>query len=92
MDKRGVELSMNVIIIAAIALIVLVVLVLLITGSFNNIQGGTSCQSLHPGGGCQSVDLSTGQTCASVTGNNNMISGGKTNCATGELCCYAPFQ
>ena len=46
--KRGVELSMNVIIIAAIALIILVVLVLLITGAFvdKNTPTATCTKSL----------------------------------------------
>lgn len=52
MNKRGVELSMNVIIIAAIALIVLVVLILLVTGAFGNVRDQVSCSG--KGGTCMS--------------------------------------
>ena len=39
MKKKGVELAMNTIIIAAIALIVLVVVVLIFTGGFGDVSG-----------------------------------------------------
>lgn len=89
MNKRGVELSMNLIIIAAIALIVLVVLVLLVTGSVGDLRSGTGCQNLDNG---QCTSVGTGQTCASVLSNNKMVSGGQKNCDNGQVCCYQPFQ
>jgi hypothetical protein len=83
MAKRGVELSMNVIIIAAIALIVLVVLVILVTRGGLQITTGTNCQS--SGGVCQAVG--EGETCQ---GQYSMQSLGQKDCKEGELCCYTP--
>lgn len=88
MDKRGVELSMNVIIIAAIALIVLVVLVLLVTGAFGDVRSGTGCTSLREGG-CE--DVASGDSCATVTGNENAISAGQKDCGSSKTCCYVPL-
>ncbi|RJQ17586.1 hypothetical protein C4573_01250 [Candidatus Woesearchaeota archaeon] len=51
MTKKGVELSVNVIIIAAIALIVLVLLAFLVLRSGGGISKGTSCESI--GGSCK---------------------------------------
>jgi hypothetical protein len=85
MKKRGVELSMNVIIIAAIALIILVVLVLLITGAFSNVRNGTKCASQLNG---QCADIS-GSTCAEAVGAGytQMAS----DCPEEQTCCVAPF-
>ncbi len=85
MSSRGVELSMNVIIIAAIALIVLVVLVILVTKGGIQIQSGTGCTSA--GGECRTVD--EGQSCQSLY---SMQSLGQKDCASGSLCCYTPQQ
>jgi hypothetical protein len=79
--KRGVELSMNVIIIAAIALIVLVVLVILVTRGGINVQTGTGCTSA--GGQCQ--DIGEGESCQSLY---NLQSLGTKDCSDGQLCCY----
>lgn len=46
MDKKGVELSVNVIIIAAIALIVLVVLAFLVLRQAGILTLGTSCEGV----------------------------------------------
>jgi len=52
MNKKGVELSMNLIIIAAIGLLVLVILAVLVINSVNKTNGGMqSCNVL--GGICQ---------------------------------------
>ncbi len=50
MDKKAVELSVNVIIIAAISLIVLVLLAFLVLKSGIGISQGTQCEQL--GGTC----------------------------------------
>ncbi len=83
MDRRGVELSMNVIIIAAIALIVLVVLVILVTKGGIQIQNGTGCASA--GGACQSVG--EGESCQSLY---SMQSLGQKDCKADQQCCYTP--
>jgi len=62
MKRKGVELSVNVIIIAIIALVVLVVIFALLTGKLGVFSKGTSnCEDL--GGKCQqnTCDLSIGQ-------------------------------
>ncbi len=51
MDKKGIELSVNVIIIAAIALIVLVVLAFLVLRQAGILNVGTSCEGI--GGFCR---------------------------------------
>jgi hypothetical protein len=86
MKKRGVELSMNVIIIAAIALIILVLLVLLVTGAFKDLWTGTGCEQLNKGT-CETLG---GKTCADVAGEGYQTSGQK-NCKTDETCCYQPI-
>lgn len=51
MNKKGAELSMNVIIIAAIGLLVLVVLAILVFNSANKTDIGTNC--ISKGGVCK---------------------------------------
>ena len=59
MRKKGVELSMNVIIIAAIGLLVLVILAVLVINSTNKVPGTMkSCALL--GGVCQSGSCGDG--------------------------------
>lgn len=49
-NKKGTELSMNVIIIAAIAILVLVILAVFVFRTGNQVDKGTGCESL--GGKC----------------------------------------
>ena len=59
MDKKG-DLSINIIIIAAIALLVLIILAVLILRTGNQVSTGTSCESL--GGTClEECDLIGGE-------------------------------
>ncbi len=89
MRKRGVELSMNVIIIAAIALIVLVVLVLLVTNATIDVRSGTGCAKLNKG---QCTDVPTGSNCAEQLGDG-YVSIGKKDCpSTAATCCWVPFE
>ena len=60
-DKKATELSMNVIIIAAIALVVLVVIVMLVMNSTENVVEANKCSSLN-GGEC----ISAGDSCNSL--------------------------
>jgi len=85
MRKRGVELSMNVIIIAAIALIVLVLLVLLVTNATKNIQNGTACAQLNRG---QCVSLGTGEGCADALGDG--YTSAARDCPSEQTCCFQP--
>ncbi len=79
MNKKGVELSMNVIIIAAIGLLVLVILAVLVINASGKAQSGTQACTVK-GGLCQS-----GSTCSTGT---QSVSGGI--CSAGQTCC-SPF-
>jgi hypothetical protein len=70
--KKGVELSMNVIIIAAIGLLVLVILAVLVINASGRTQGSLQACNVK-GGVC-------GQTCS-----NGVISDAK--CDAGLQCC-----
>jgi hypothetical protein len=76
MNKRG-ELSMEVIIIAAIALLVLVILAVLIIRSGGTVASGTSCTSPSIGGEC----VPKGSSCSEgyIPGSNA--------CGQDEMCC-----
>jgi hypothetical protein len=75
-NKRGVELTMNTIIIAVLVIVVLIVLVLIFSKSVRNFFLGTSdCHA--KGGECMSE-------CES--GTTNMFSG-NPSCETGMICC-----
>jgi hypothetical protein len=78
-NKKGSELSMNVIIIAAIALLVLVILSVLVLQKFGKLNEGTGCEGL--GGSCM---ISTSCNLA-----DGMITSPTDDCKnTGEVCCY----
>jgi len=72
MKKKGVELSMNVIIIAAIGLLVLVILAVLVINSSSKLPGATKTCTVQ-GGICKS-------SC-----DNGAISG--ATCDNGNQCC-----
>jgi len=76
--KRG-ELSMEVIIIAAIALLVLVILSILIIRSGGTVAGGTSCNAPAIGGECRS----DAGSCAS----DGRIPSSNACPNSGEVCC-----
>lgn len=83
-NKRGAELSLNVIIVAAIALIVLVILVLIFTGRIAIFRVGIEdCQS--KGGTC----VPTGQDCPQnnvyLPGASCFVGGQKDT--TNAKCC-----
>lgn len=86
--KRGVELSMNVIIIAAIALIILVVLVLLVSGAFSRVKDGTGCESLTRG---QCVDIFEGDSCSDELGSGYVRVA--SDCPESRpVCCWQPLE
>lgn len=77
MNKKGVELSVNVIIIAAISLIVLVLLAFLVLRGGGGLSTGTTCEAL--GGICKADPGECGdyskyditKTCSKESANNN---------------------
>jgi hypothetical protein len=75
--KRG-EISMEVIIVAAIALLVLVILTILVIRSGGNL--GKECQNV--GGSCQS-----GDECPSGTSRSGNSCPGE-----GQICCVQVFR
>ena len=74
MNKKG-DLSINIIVIAAIALLVLIVLAVLILRTGSGIDRGVSCENL--GGNCKS-------DCSIEYGEFIDQSG---RCPIGEVCC-----
>jgi len=66
MDKKGSELSMNVIIIAAIAVLVLVILAVFVFRSGDNISKATGCSAMN--GVCY-PDSATGRTIPYLPGD-----------------------
>lgn len=90
--KRGVELSMNVIIIAAIALIVLVILILLVTRSGTSVQEGTNCQSL-PQGTCVNPNPQPGADPCDVgqIAGRGYVRSSAPGCTGTQVCCYKPL-
>ena len=74
MNKKGVELSMNVIIIAAIGLLVLVILAVLVINSTSKVPNATSC-------------ISSGGVCKATCGTGTEKSGSYGCPATAAHCC-----
>ena len=82
MNKKGEQLSINVIVTAAIALIVLVLLVYLVYVNFIKIERGTDCVGSQRGV-CAS-------DCASLEGNyvvQTAYNGKEGGCQESEVCC-----
>ena len=75
MNKKGVELSMNVIIIAAIGLLVLVILAVLVINSSTKFQTGATKNCNTLGGLCKPT-CDTGAT----------IPEGQGSCGTNQCC------
>lgn len=88
MKKRGVEMSMNVIVVAAIVLIILVLLVMFVTGAFSRVKDGTTCES-KPNGRC--VTLYEGQSCADAVGEDGYVSL-PSDCPDQQTCCWKAFE
>lgn len=78
MQKKGVDMSMNVIIVAAIALLILVILTVLILRSGANVKEGT---------GCLGVSGHCAQECDQGTIPHLTQGGTKGGCAEDEKCC-----
>lgn len=72
MKKKGVEMSLNVIIIAAIGLLILVILSFLVINYVAKVRGGTESCTVK-GGTCQA-------TCAGDTADNTDCSGSRPIC------------
>ncbi|MBN1175304.1 hypothetical protein JXA48_01535 [Candidatus Woesearchaeota archaeon] len=75
-DKKGTELSMNVIIIAAIAILVLVILAMFVFRSSDRVDKGTGCTSLSG-------------SCLPMCGGDYPLhnAGFDGSCGTGSICC-----
>jgi hypothetical protein len=82
MNKKGVELSMNLIIVAAIALLVLVIIAILVLRGGTNIAEGTACTA-KPGGQCVAADQDCG------TGQI-VLPGGGCPAQTPKCCINSP--
>lgn len=84
MTKKG-ELSLNIVVVAALAMIVLVILSVLVFQGGGNIQEGMRCENLAQGGGgtCISADY----TCEGYFPDQNYAKFSAGRCDTGEICC-----
>jgi hypothetical protein len=78
MKKKGVELSMNVIIIAAIGLLVLIILAVLVINSSGRLQQGVTGSCAAKSGVCRT---------SCNPGEQPIISGTTQLCDTGMTCC-----
>jgi hypothetical protein len=78
MNKKGVELSMNVIIIAAIGVLVLIILAVLVINASSRTQNAqTNCNLM--GGICKTPSL--------CSANDRLPTG--TGCSASQTCCRA---
>lgn len=77
MAKKG-DLSINIIVIAAIALLILVIIAVLLIRSGGQIRDGTSCSGL--GGSCE-------ESCADIVEDGIWIPNPTAECPTGQICC-----
>jgi hypothetical protein len=77
MSKKGVELSMNVIIIAAIGLLVLVILAVMVINSSGRLQGGIQGSCSTKAGVCRSV----------CNAGEEVIQSDKPLCDASYQCC-----
>jgi hypothetical protein len=80
--RQGVELTMNVLIIAVISLLVLMLLAFLLFKGFGNWSIGTGCET-HDG---KCIDIT--DSCSKYS-NTPVVSG--YSCKTGQKCCTAGF-
>ena len=75
-NKKGSEMSMNVIIIAAIALLILVILAMFIFRSGRGIEDSTNCQAMN--GHCMPICLEDHPVPYPL---------GDDSCSAGKKCC-----
>jgi hypothetical protein len=79
MNKKGVELSMNLIIIAAIGLLILVILAVLVIGSANKTTKGLDSCNLQLGI-CQLSSCDSGESTIFPKANEKLCTPSKPNC------------
>lgn len=79
MDRRGVELSLNLIILVVIGLIVMVIVIYLVASTTGDARGDIS--------GCVQKGGQCGLTCNSGETASSAFAGG---CSPGEYCCIPP--
>jgi hypothetical protein len=86
-SKKGADISLNVIIVAAIALIVLVVLVMIFTGRMSIFNKGITSTDVK----CLDADKRPGAQVAAATAgcqtNYQQVVGAFTDVAADQICC-----
>lgn len=86
MHKKGVSISINMVIIAVIALLVLAIVIFLLSGGVSNFKSGTACAV--KGGVCvdsgSSTACMTSERISDSTNTNNPTLCGK---GSGKVCC-----
>jgi hypothetical protein len=86
MNKKGMELSVNIIIIAAIAMIVLIIIVALLVGKMN-LFGNSSSTCENNGGSCVEKSPGCGDYQKQQSGINYRCLDSKGAIDTGMVCC-----
>lgn len=87
MNKKGADLSMSVIIIAAIALLVLIILAVLVLRAGRGVTEGTGCAGV--GGRCYAGCGALGEDDGGTWIKNLPNSGKAGGCAEDEDCCVS---
>jgi len=84
-DKRGAELTLNIIIIAVIVLIVLVVMLLIFTGKIRKTgEGITSVEQSVDVGKCE---IPGSRTCVDAIRCTRILVQFQASCPAGQVCC-----
>jgi hypothetical protein len=85
--KKG-DLSINIIVVAAIAMVILVIISVLIFRTGSNLTEGTSCESLAEGGGSECVPKNTvGCTGYGQQEGAVYVRHPTASCPPQEVCC-----
>jgi hypothetical protein len=80
-NKKGMELSMNMIIVAVLALLVLLILAVMLINGAGNWNKGTDCE--NQGGACVVLN---GKSCSEIDSSKPVI--GAWSCKqSGAVCC-----
>jgi hypothetical protein len=82
-SKKGAEMSLNIIIVAAIALIVLVVLVMIFTGRMNIFGTGVQKATENKCSDQQGIPRLATEGC----GEDRQVYGAFTDLAANQICC-----
>ena len=87
--KKG-DLSINIVVVAAIAMVILVIISVLIFRTGSNLTEGTSCQGLGQSAGdaiCIAASIPGGCASAGATDGSVFVRHPTARCPPQEICC-----